>query len=78
MDKLYNVEIESNYHMYDCDIDVTTSKLVIANNKDEAVNYAKKDLCTDSNSICTEKIIDVYEVKFDKVKRKRKTGYYIK
>lgn len=78
--KLFNVTIGIGYTTpgyYSETIDLSYSKLVVAKSEGDAMNFVKKDLREfESLEYTDEKIVSIHEIDFERVQRKRKTGYY--
>lgn len=74
---LYNVEIEASYDAsYEGEIDKSYSRLVFANSENEAIEFVNKDIEWANDTYSREKAKTAYKIDFEKVKRKRKVGYY--
>lgn len=75
--ELYNVEIEASYDAsYEGEIDKSYSRLVFANTEKEAIDFVNQDITYMNNTYNTEIAKSAFVIDFNKVKRKRKIGYY--
>lgn len=76
---LYNVNITAIYETpSEGEVDVSYSELVYANSEKEAIDFVEKDLLISVNHHRIAKAESAYKIDFEKVKRKRTAGYYIK
>lgn len=77
--KLYNVEIEASYEAsYEGTINTSYTRLVFAETKEEAIEFANNDLkYLDKIWHIHEKAKTAYEVDTAKGKLKRKPQYYV-
>lgn len=76
---LYNVNIKASYDAgYDSEVDTSYSKLVFASSEKEAIDFVNKHMSKVNrlNSCQKEIIKDIFEIDFNRVKRKRVVGYY--
>ena len=76
---LYEVTVEEYYEAsYDGDIGTSWTRLVIANNIDEAIGLVKNDLPNYDNSCYRIEGITAIQINLEQIKRKRVPGYYKK
>lgn len=77
---LYSVEIEEYYNAsYEGDVCTTHERLVIADSEQEAIDFTNKDISRYNQSFSRWKsrAVSAYKICFEKVNRKRVTGFYI-
>tara|TARA_R100001244_G_scaffold122613_1_gene92256 strand:- start:109 stop:345 length:237 start_codon:yes stop_codon:yes gene_type:complete len=77
--KLFEVTVEEYYDAsYEGDINTSYTRLVIANNIDEAIDVVKNGLPNYDNTCSRVDGITAIQINLDQIKRKRVPGYYKK